>query len=634
MKLDQFYTRHEVAKDCWDMMVPTVTKLSGAAAADLFFVEPSAGDGAFFNLMPADKRLGVDIEPRGDGIQERDFLRYPYLEPGHDRRLTVAVGNPPYGHRGKVAKEFMRVALYFADTIAFILPVSFNGFTMQTDIQSNLRLVLSHPLPAKSFRHPDGKAYAIQSAFQIWSVLSNQTDERHRSPQRMTHPDFKIYYVHSKRPQTFRHLDADFDFATPDKQYLCKNRRETDKAAMDSKLHWILLKAKNQVVLDRLLALDYHEVAMLDSTVFATLTKYKVVMAYERLYGDGETLPCMRQTKKPATRHPDFKLFTYRHWVAKTLTYHDIDFDFGIPQINRKNQDRLVQSKSKQLEKGSWILFKPVSQKVKNRLLAIDYATLAKLNKQSVPSITEPSIIAEYRRLYGDGDTLPDLRHKAKPLRHHPDFKLYNYKSCNKASGRYFDCDFDFAIPDVQLNKQDKRFTNTKEMDRKKNWIFLKANNGNILNRLLKINYNTLAKKECPKIPTVTKTRIINEYNRLYGDTKPLPDLRPRKRGYTMHPDFQMHYFQSVKKGVRQKSDYDFDFAIPRVMRGKATKVVSTKNRAPMEKGEWMLFTAATAKVRRRLLALDFNKIASQGNAVLPTVTMAKTVEEYRHRYE
>ncbi len=61
--LDQFYTKETIAKLCWGHLVDTISSI-GKNIDELFFLEPSAGKGAFYKLMPEHKYIGMDIEPK------------------------------------------------------------------------------------------------------------------------------------------------------------------------------------------------------------------------------------------------------------------------------------------------------------------------------------------------------------------------------------------------------------------------------------------------------------------------------------------------------------------------------------------------------------------------------------------
>ena len=105
--LDQFYTKPEVASLCFDTI-----KHRGY---DLW-LEPSAGTGRFYNLLPDDKRKGIDLEPRHDEVEKQDFFDFT-IEQGNN----IAIGNPPFGYRAQGAIAFFNHAAKFCNTIAFIV---------------------------------------------------------------------------------------------------------------------------------------------------------------------------------------------------------------------------------------------------------------------------------------------------------------------------------------------------------------------------------------------------------------------------------------------------------------------------------------------------------------------------------
>ena len=92
-KLDKFYTKQEVAKKC--LSVLDLDKYDA-------ILEPSAGSGAFFYLLPENKREGIDIAPDlEEDILEADFLQYFPAWSGKKKYLVV--GTPPFGKNRSLA---------------------------------------------------------------------------------------------------------------------------------------------------------------------------------------------------------------------------------------------------------------------------------------------------------------------------------------------------------------------------------------------------------------------------------------------------------------------------------------------------------------------------------------------------
>ena len=63
--LDQFYTKVSVAEKCLSTL--------NLNEYDII-IEPSAGEGAFFNIAQHDNKFGYDLEPKSNDIEKCDFL--------------------------------------------------------------------------------------------------------------------------------------------------------------------------------------------------------------------------------------------------------------------------------------------------------------------------------------------------------------------------------------------------------------------------------------------------------------------------------------------------------------------------------------------------------------------------------
>ena len=119
--LDQFYTKPEIAATCWEHFTDTLVKLN-RNPNDMFFIEPAAGNGVFYKLLPQQRRLGIDLVPKCDDVKPQDFFELTDLRSAP--RETAIIGNPPFGKRGKLAIAFFNHAARLADTVAFIVPVN------------------------------------------------------------------------------------------------------------------------------------------------------------------------------------------------------------------------------------------------------------------------------------------------------------------------------------------------------------------------------------------------------------------------------------------------------------------------------------------------------------------------------
>lgn len=158
-ELDQYFTHPKVAKTCFDRLRSVVH-----LPADAVFLEPSAGEGAFFDLMPPANRFGFDLQPRQSGIQQQDFLLYEWPT-GRSRAITV--GNPPFGKNASLAVSFFNHAAKFSDVIAFIVPKTFRKGSLVRRLDKNFVLCCDDELPECSFIF-EGQPYSVPCCFQIW----------------------------------------------------------------------------------------------------------------------------------------------------------------------------------------------------------------------------------------------------------------------------------------------------------------------------------------------------------------------------------------------------------------------------------------------------------------------------------
>ena len=164
---DSVYTKREVAKRCLNVFYETADK-HGYNLTKHIFVEPSAGEGSFFDLLPNSRRFGLDINPRGNGILKDDFLKWSPSNSGY----YAVVGNPPFGVRGALALAFINRAAHFADIVGFILPMTFasNGKGGAMTRVSGLSLLHSEDMESNSFHRPNGDNVDINTVFQVWSA--------------------------------------------------------------------------------------------------------------------------------------------------------------------------------------------------------------------------------------------------------------------------------------------------------------------------------------------------------------------------------------------------------------------------------------------------------------------------------
>lgn len=175
--LDQFFTRPEIAKACYGRLV----ELYPVQAGDLW-IEPSAGAGAFLELMPK-ASIGLDLVPAADGVTYADYLDWT---PPSGFQRHVVVGNPPFGRNTSTAVAFFNRAAEHADVIAMILPRSVRKPSVRRRLDEKFHLVDEILLPSGAFVY-EGKPASVRTVFQIWE---RRDHARVEAPVRINHPDF------------------------------------------------------------------------------------------------------------------------------------------------------------------------------------------------------------------------------------------------------------------------------------------------------------------------------------------------------------------------------------------------------------------------------------------------------------
>lgn len=62
---DQFYTTKEISLHCFKQTLKILKELD-INENEYTFIEPSAGCCNFYNILPNNRRIGIDIEPKGN----------------------------------------------------------------------------------------------------------------------------------------------------------------------------------------------------------------------------------------------------------------------------------------------------------------------------------------------------------------------------------------------------------------------------------------------------------------------------------------------------------------------------------------------------------------------------------------
>ncbi len=172
--LDQYFTKVSVAEDLYNKAKKIISEYDNIE--NFLWIEPSAGNGVFFNLLPKQKRIGIDIKPLTNEIIKSDYLNYKLPK---DTK-SIVIGNPPFGHRGVTALNFINHSQQ-ADYVCFILPMFFEskGKGSIKYRVNRFNLLHSERLTENAFYNQNtGKQVDVKCVFQIWSKNHNtKTDE-------------------------------------------------------------------------------------------------------------------------------------------------------------------------------------------------------------------------------------------------------------------------------------------------------------------------------------------------------------------------------------------------------------------------------------------------------------------------
>jgi predicted RNA methylase len=157
-KLDQFYTDPVYA----EQFLKTVAETVDLRSYD-HLLEPSAGTGSFYRLLDKERRIGLDLDPKSDGIIKTDFFNW--VPPVGKRIITI--GNPPFGKSAGLAVKFFNRAAEFSDVIAFVIPRTFRKASVINRLDQQFHCVYDETVPDNSFVF-NGAAYNVPCAAQIW----------------------------------------------------------------------------------------------------------------------------------------------------------------------------------------------------------------------------------------------------------------------------------------------------------------------------------------------------------------------------------------------------------------------------------------------------------------------------------
>lgn len=282
--LDQYYTKIEVADLCIKGLLKLLNNID---LKKYIFLESSAGYGCFIRGI---KKRGLeikayDIDPKDDEIKKIDFLNTKEVQKEIKgiKKKIIAIGNPPFGHRSKIAINFFNQSALFAKYIAFIVPNHFMKWTAQKQLDYNFKLIYEDKLPRNSFYTEEKKDYNVNCVFQVWTKEKTKyEDKRIKEKPPITHRDFKMYQYNNTK-EALHILNKDFDFAVFSQGYGDYEKLIYSKEEFNIKKQYLLFKAKNKKILSRLTKINFKKLAE-NNTTIKGFRKNDIVKEYQRKY--------------------------------------------------------------------------------------------------------------------------------------------------------------------------------------------------------------------------------------------------------------------------------------------------------------------------------------------------------------
>jgi hypothetical protein len=260
---DQFYTPEETADNCFEIFKKVLIKLKDDKKI-YTYIEPSAGSGNFLKVLPKNRVIALDIEPKGKNIIKKDYLLW---KPSINKKYIV-FGNPPFGLRGHLELQFINHSYDFADYVCFILPQLFesDGKGVPRKRVKGYYLIYSEKLDTL-FYSPCKKEIKVNCIFQIWS-------KKHKSDEFLIkdiNTDIiKIYSLSDEgTPSTTRHkkMFHNCDIYIPSTIYGKENMKyyDTFEKLPRKKGYSIFFNKNKEENLEKFKSINWSEVAFLST---------------------------------------------------------------------------------------------------------------------------------------------------------------------------------------------------------------------------------------------------------------------------------------------------------------------------------------------------------------------------------
>lgn len=278
-ELDQFYTKQEVALELCKILKEKLN------LNKYTFLEPSAGFGSFVNALrktfKEPKIEAIDLDPKSFDIKQQDFFSYTPKE-----QKIITIGNPPFGKRATLAIKFFNHASKFSDYVAFIVPLQFEKWSVQKNLNKDFKLIFSQILEPNSFIF-SGKDCSIRCCFQIWTRCSSDVDLRLKKAPPTTHKSFEMWQYNNTigARKYFDKQRYKWDFAVVRQGFYDYNHIILQENELNPKIQYIFFKAYDDKTIVNLKSLDFESLSRKNTTI-PGFGKADVVAEYKRMFDE------------------------------------------------------------------------------------------------------------------------------------------------------------------------------------------------------------------------------------------------------------------------------------------------------------------------------------------------------------
>lgn len=258
-KLDAFYTKKPVARDCINFFL---TKTKNLLKEKMCFVEPSAGNGSFSSQLPKNSTIPLDIAPADSSIKKQDFFEFIH----HCKnKEVVTIGNPPFGRRSKMAIKFFNHAAMFSSWIAFIVPFQFKKYSVHSKLDKNFQLIATMNLKKNSFLSK-GKNFNLNCCFQIWTKRKTPyPNQRILQSPPIKHADLELFQYNNTpaAKKYFNKAKYKWDIAIYRQGFYFKRNQITftQEKQLNAKIQYIFIKFNKSRAKKIIAQIDFRQLA-------------------------------------------------------------------------------------------------------------------------------------------------------------------------------------------------------------------------------------------------------------------------------------------------------------------------------------------------------------------------------------